>query len=104
MPYLPPHQLSASLGVETDRWGTYLSGTFVDAMREVAGSGEAEDFEETDANVVFDMAGHVVVVDGLTTYITVRNLFDATYVASHRPFGARPGAPLWIQAGAKLAF
>lgn len=104
VPYLPPHQLSASLGVETDRWGTYLSGTFVDAMREVAGTGEPEAFEETDANVVFDMAGHVEVVEGVTTYITVRNLFDSTYVASHRPFGARPGAPLWIQAGAKLAF
>jgi Fe(3+) dicitrate transport protein len=102
VPYVPPHQLAASIGLETDRWGTYLAGTFVDAMREVAGSGEPAPYEHTDANVVFDLAGHVVVVPGVTAYLTARNLFDATYVASHRPFGARPGAPLWIQGGAKL--
>lgn len=104
VPYLPPHQLSASLGVESDRWGTYVSGTFVDSMREVAGSGEPGPFEATDASFVLDAAGHVVVVKGVTTYITARNLLDATYIASHRPFGARPGAPLWIQVGGKLEF
>jgi Fe(3+) dicitrate transport protein len=102
VPYIPPHQLSASAGVETDRWGAYLSGTYVASMREVAGSGEPGPFEANDASFVLDAAGHVVVVPGLTGYITVQNLLDSTYVASHRPFGARPGAPIWIQAGAKL--
>jgi Fe(3+) dicitrate transport protein len=102
VPYIPPHQVSASAGLETDQWGLYLSGTFVASMREVAGSGTPGPFEANDANFVLDAAGHVEVASGLTTYVTVQNMLDATYVASHRPFGARPGAPIWIQAGAKL--
>jgi len=104
VPYVPSQQLSASLGLETDRWGTHVSGTYVGSMREVAGSGEPGPFEATDDNFVLDASGNVVVVKGVTTYVTARNLLNATYVASHRPFGARPGAPLWIQVGAKLSF
>ena len=32
------------------------------------------------------------------------NLLDARYVAAHRPFGARPGAPFNLQAGFKYQF
>jgi Fe(3+) dicitrate transport protein len=104
VPYIPTHQLSATLGVESDRWGTYVSGTYTGAMREVAGSGDPEPFDATDSSFVLDAAGRVKVVKNLTAYITARNLLDATYVASHRPFGARPGAPLWIQVGGKVEF
>ena len=78
--------------------------TYTGSMREVAGSGDPEPFDATDASFVLDVAGRVKVVKNVTAYITARNLLDATYVASHRPFGARPGAPLWIQIGSKVEF
>jgi len=104
VPYIPTQQLSATIGLESDGWGTYVSGTYTGAMREVAGSGEPDPFDATDASFVVDAAGRVLIVKHVTTYITARNLLDATYVASHRPFGARPGAPLWIQVGSKVEF
>lgn len=104
VPYIPTQQLFATLGVETDRWGTYLSGTYTGAMREKAGSGEPDPFDVTDESFVMDAAGRVMVVKNVTAYITAKNLLDATYIASHRPFGARPGAPLWIQVGGKVEF
>lgn len=104
VPYIPTHEIYATIGVETDRWGTYVSGTYTGAMRETAGSGEPDPFDVTDASFVVDAAGRVKVVENVTAYITARNLLDATYIASHRPFGARPGAPLWIQVGGKVEF
>ncbi len=103
MPYIPPHQISASAGLETDRWGTYISGTYVAAMREVAGSGTPGPFEENDASFVLDAAGHVVVVPGVTGYITVQNLLDATYVASHRPFRRTPRRAHLVAGGGEAA-
>ena len=50
------------------------------------------------------VGGALVAWSGLTAYVVGRNLLNMTYVASRRPFGARPGAPIWIQAGAKLDF
>jgi Fe(3+) dicitrate transport protein len=37
-------------------------------------------------------------------YLTGKNLLDSVYLVSRRPFGARPGAPLWVQAGVKVDY
>ena len=48
-PYVPRHQASGSVGVDHRRFGVYASGTFVDSMREVAGTGEPDRYRRTDA-------------------------------------------------------
>lgn len=104
VPYVPPHQLSASVGLEHRLAGGSLSGTFVSAMRETAGSPgeEPAPFETTDAHFLLDASVYAQPFDFMKVYVVGRNLLDMAYVASHRPFGARPGAPLMIQVGTKL--
>jgi len=104
VPYVPAHQASATLGLETKYVGGNVAGTYVHAMREVAGSGIPAPGEATDAHFLLDAALHVKPLTFLTIYGVGRNLLDMDYVASRRPFGARPGAPLSVQLGAKASY
>lgn len=104
LPYVPHHQLSATVGAETKRWGLAAQLAYVSRMRETAGRGDFVDARSTDAYVVVDASGYVRLSKGVQLYVQGRNLGDATYLVGRRPFGARPGAPRWIQAGAKFDF
>ncbi|WP_235879606.1 TonB-dependent receptor family protein [Polyangium aurulentum] len=104
LPYVPRHQLSASVGVEMPRWGANLSGTYVSAMRESAGQGEPAPGTATDAYFLLDASVNVRVLRWLSVYGLGRNLLDDAYIASRRPYGARPGAPRWLMIGAKADF
>jgi hypothetical protein len=37
-------------------------------------------------------------------YVHLRNITNAHDIAARRPFGARPNAPRWLQAGLKASF
>ncbi|MCA9590004.1 MAG: TonB-dependent receptor [Myxococcales bacterium] len=102
LPYVPPHQLAATAGVETKRWGVAVSGTFVDRMREIAGQGDQGLF--TDSYFLLDASAKVRPTRWMELYLNARNITDDQYLASRRPFGARPGAPRWVQAGVRLSF
>jgi Fe(3+) dicitrate transport protein len=104
MPYVPAHQAHASAGIETARAGVNVAGTFVGTMRERAGDGEPAPNERTDAHFLLDASAYVKPVTWMRVYVNARNLLDQTYVAARRPYGARPGAPLWLQAGLKAEF
>jgi Fe(3+) dicitrate transport protein len=104
VPYIPAHQIAASAGVELKRFAANIAGTYVSPMREIAGQGTAEPGAATDGYFLLDASVSYKAWSGLTAYVVGRNLLNMTYVASRRPFGARPGAPIWIQAGAKLDF
>jgi Fe(3+) dicitrate transport protein len=104
LPYVPAHQLNASIGVEMAKWGVNLSGTYTGRMREIAGQGEFKDGETTDDFFLLDASANVRILRWLTLYGTGRNLLDAAYIVSRRPYGARPGAPRWLQIGAKAEF
>ena len=104
IPYIPEHQVSGSVGLEHRIVGGSLGGTFVSAMRETAGSPKEEPapFEASDAHFLLDASLYARPFDFWKVYVTGRNLLDMAYVASHRPYGARPGAPFSFQIGTKL--
>jgi Fe(3+) dicitrate transport protein len=104
LPYVPPHQLAASVGVEREPFGVNLGGTFVDSMRERAGRGDQGPGSRTDAYFLLDASVRYRLSSLLELYVNGRNLTNDRYVASRRPFGARPGAPLWILAGIRGEF
>lgn len=101
VPYIPEHQINASLGVETGRFAVHLGASYVASMLEAAGPGNQGELR-TDSYFLLDAAANVKVMEGVTAYLTGKNLSNSAYIASHRPFGARPGAPIWVQAGIKL--
>lgn len=104
LPYISPHQLYLSAGVQNDTWLFSISGKYLDRMRTVAGSGPLQENLSTDGSFVVDMYAEMEVTDGVHPFVSVTNLLDETYVAARRPAGARPGAPQMIYAGVRAEF
>jgi Fe(3+) dicitrate transport protein len=104
LPYVPAHQANVSVGIEQPRFGLNAAGTFVDAMWERAGRGTPPPGAKTDAYFVLDASAKARVHEQVELYVNGRNLTDERYIASRRPFGARPGAPLWVGVGVRGEF
>ncbi len=107
LPYVPPNQVSAAVGLERARvhgWGVNVAGTFVDSMRERAGQGSPPPGDLTDAYFLLDASVKYRLFAHLELYANGRNLLDDRYIASRRPFGARPGAPRWVMLGVRGDF
>jgi Fe(3+) dicitrate transport protein len=104
LPYVPRHAGRASVGVELERAGGYVAANYAGQMRELSGSGPLDLALATDAQFTVDVGLHYRLLPGLRLYGQARNLFDELYIASRRPYGARPNAPRWIQVGAQLEF
>lgn len=123
LPYLPEHRanlsavLLATLGsVETS---LALSYTYVDRMRDFASQGGVGALQPrlpseepvvlaegdfTDVQHVVDLAFQVDPTRSTRFYLQISNLLDEAYLASYRPFGARPGRPFMAQLGFSYRF
>ncbi len=91
LPYIPEHQLRASVGLEGQSLGMNLAASYVGDMRTVAGQGALSAQDRVAAHVVWDVVGRWRFSEHFSTYFKVDNLFDETYVAARRPTGLRPG-------------
>ena len=97
LPYVPEHILQWALGWEQGPWNLNLNGKIQSKMQEIASA------EETDAFWTSDFSGFYAWTDRRTIYLKVDNLFDETYIASRRPYGARPGKSRQWQLGFSLS-
>ncbi|HWO13245.1 MAG TPA: TonB-dependent receptor [Polyangiaceae bacterium] len=104
MPYVPRHEGRGSVGLEFDVAGGYVAASYVSRMREQAGAGPLDLALATDAQLTVDAGVHYRPLPALRVYLQARNLFDELYIASRRPYGARPNPPRWVQLGAQLEF
>lgn len=104
IPYVPRHQLGASIGVESERLSGVVGVSYMSAMREEAGSEPLSEVLATDEQLVIDAGVKGRPLKSLEVYANVRNLLNSHAIVSHRPYGARPNAPRWVQVGAKVSF
>ena len=104
LPYVPAHQANASVGIERRVVGLTVGGTYVDSMWEHAGHGNPLPGDKTDAYFLLDASARYRVLEHVELYVNGRNLTNDRYIASRRPFGARPGAPLWVLGGVRGEF
>jgi Fe(3+) dicitrate transport protein len=104
MPYVPRHQLFATVGAESALGGLHLSAAFVDSMREQAGQGEVPPGEKTGALLTFDLNASWNFAKEAELYLSARNLLNEQVIVSRRPYGARPNAPRTVLAGLKYSF
>jgi Fe(3+) dicitrate transport protein len=104
LPYVPPHQLNASVGIEIWKMMAHAQFNFVDRMREVAGQGPVKPGMLTDAQVTVDLNLGFKIFDWAQVYLDGRNITDNRALVSRRPFGARPNAPRTLIAGLKLTY
>jgi Fe(3+) dicitrate transport protein len=102
LPYVPKHQASLQVGFGQRQWTVDVNTVYSDAMREVAGQGDAADGEETDSFVMLDLKVRYQPLRWLEIYLKGENLTMAQPIASRRPFGARPIKPLLISSGATV--
>ena len=93
LPYIPQHQLRATVSVISDQWRFNVAASYTGKLRTMAGQGAFIDAESTDARVVWDVVAAWDFTPKLSTYIKIDNLLDKTYIAARRPAGARPGLP-----------
>lgn len=100
VPYLPAHQATLGAGVRHDRFSVNASGTFVGAMREQAGHGDAGFF--TDRQAFVDVSGEVRLHGRIHLTLRAENLTDARPVVAHRPYGARPYRPRMAMVGLRV--
>lgn len=103
MPYLPEHQLSASLGYDNPGWSVSISMSTSGAMRTEAGSGPIPVGQGTDSFVVFNASGEVEVGGRGTLFAGLQNLTNQVYGVARRPAGLRPGLPRTLVAGFRVA-
>lgn len=104
MPYLPRHQLSGSVAIESKRAGGAAAVNYVAPMREEPGQGSLNEAWTTDQQVWVDLEAHVRIAGPFMLYTNLRNLLNAQNIVSRRPYGARVNAPRWFQVGAKAHF
>ncbi|MGF1468892.1 MAG: TonB-dependent receptor domain-containing protein [Sandaracinaceae bacterium] len=117
IPYIPPHQLTLQAGVEGERAGASISGSFVSSMWEQAGRGTPEsdigdgtdvdgDGLETKTQPYFllDATVYLQVFENLRVYVRGENLTFTQRIVSTRPFGARPNRPFLVQGGVRVEY
>lgn len=101
VPYVPRHQVNATVGVQASVLGAYVGFNYVSAMREQAGSGPLERTIATDELINIDASAQLQLLPGLQLYVNLRNILDRASIVARRPYGARPNAPRWLQMGVK---
>lgn len=104
LPYLPENQWSTELGTVNEKWGTFVTLHYTDAMRTSAGQGPIPDGEGTDSYMTADLSAEYQLISKLRLRAMVRNLTDETYVVARRPAGLRPGMSRSVMLGFTWGF
>ncbi len=105
IPDIPEHIGSFTGTVQGKNWAFALSGRGQSRMWDEPEKGrDLPDTFFSDPFFVLDVAGHYSPTKWLEFYARAQNLFDARYIASRRPFGARPGQPFLFFVGLKLRY
>lgn len=104
IPYLPRHQFSLDIAVETGGLRIGALVNHVSETRGVAGSGAIPASQRIDARTLVDLVASYEVLEGVAIKFRGENIFDTVYNTGFRPSGARPGKPRTFWAGVDVSF
>ena len=104
LPYVAPHQLTLTAGIDADKWGLNTALNYVANARSVAGQGAIPEGELIGARALLDLSGFYNINDALRLHIKAENLTNKTYAAARRPAGLRPGKPREVFIGASVRY
>lgn len=104
IPYIPLHAASGQIAGGIRRFSLNFSVRYTGEMRDVPGQGAIPDEERIPGYVVLDAGGRVFITKRTSVYLNVQNLTNNAYIVSKRPFGARPGRPIFGMLGLKFEF
>ncbi|MDO6838145.1 TonB-dependent receptor [Paraglaciecola chathamensis] len=101
IPYIPESQGQVTLGLEGDKWATYLNAVFVDSACTRA---SCDAFEATDSSFILDLSGSYNVNADLRVFARIENLTDEEDIVSRQPYGARPNKSRTASVGITYSF
>ena len=104
LPYLPRHQATLTVGLELDPVRFDARFNWVGKARAVAGQGVIPDNLLVDDRLIVDLSAEAEVIEGVSLFGSVQNIFDKDYNVGISPAGFRPGAPRIAKAGIKAGF
>lgn len=87
VPYIPSHQIHATIGVRTPKIGVFLSASHVGDVCVRASCGA---FEKTDGSLTLDAGATYRLTDAVSFVARVENLADTDDIVGRHPYGARP--------------
>lgn len=111
VPYIPELTLSLGTGVETKKWGAFISGNYVSETytsannvdNQVNGAGDPDArYGKTDSYFTADVSAFYRINETVKLFGGVQNLFDEEYVVSRQPHGARGGLPQFVYTGIEM--
>jgi Fe(3+) dicitrate transport protein len=103
IPFIPRHQMSASLGFGYNNFSVHLNSVYSPQIRTVAGRGPVETDLSTDEYFLLDLSSDYKISSNLTAFVNIRNILDETYIVSDRPAGVRPGLPRTFMGGMRVS-
>ncbi|MEI8647812.1 TonB-dependent receptor [Paraglaciecola sp. Hal342] len=101
IPYIPESQGQVTLGLEGNKWATYLNAVFVDS---VCTRASCDAFEATDSSFILDLSGSYNVNADLRVFARIENLTDEEDIVSRQPYGARPNKSRTASVGITYSF
>jgi Fe(3+) dicitrate transport protein len=101
IPYIPESQGQVTIGLEGDKWATYLNAVFVDS---VCTRALCDEFEVTDSSFILDLSGSYNVNADLRVFARIENLTDEEDIVSRQPYGARPNKSRTASVGMTYRF
>ncbi len=112
VPYIPEWTLSLGSGIETKKWGAFISANYVSATYtsannvddQINGAGNPDArYGKTDSYFTADVSAFYRLNETVKLFGGVQNLFDREYVVSRQPHSARGGLPRFVYAGIEMA-
>ena len=101
LPYIPRHQLHASLGLVAPRWDLFLAANYVGAVCTRAACGP---FETADSALVLDAHLSWRVAARVQAFARVENLAREAAIVGRQPYGARPNKDRTASIGMRARF
>ncbi len=86
LPYIPRHQLAARLGLEGNRWSSYLSAKYTDEACTRASCGV---FESTEPSTIVDLSAQLQLNADISLFGRIENLTENDAIIGRQPYGAR---------------
>ena len=101
LPYIPEHQLNATLGIVKGRWTAHATLNYVDAVCVRASCGV---FEQTDDSVTVDAALRLAFRTDASLFLRIDNIANAQDIVGRHPYGARPNKSRTAVFGVEIAW
>jgi len=108
LPYIPEWAMTFGSGWHFDSMGFEIRGIWVDDQFTTASNVLSSDtdarFGQIPESLIWDFSSYVWLADNVKLFGGMQNMFDAEYLTSLHPYGARPGMPFFGYLGIEATY